>query len=218
MPTAPVSFRCGTDRTIQFLLYLIVGGLSFAVDIGAFVALRTATAPVIPASIASFCAATCANYFLCSLLAFTTGRFRRQVEVLRFIVVVLVGLTLNTALVWYFVYELNIHPTAAKIGVVPIVLIWNYLARRWLVFHAEIPAPIRSWLERNLTEIAQFRRFLRYDDAGSAGVSETEARTEAVTHRQSTGAASHLSIERAAVCASPVANQIAILPDKATGR
>lgn len=133
---------------MQFLLYLIVGGLSFAVDIGAFIILQAAGVPVIPAAITSFCTATGANYFLCSLLAFTAGRFSRQVEVLRFIIVVLVGLMLNTVLVWYFVYQLNIHPTAAKVGVVPIVLIWNYLARRWLVFHAEIPAPVRSWLAR----------------------------------------------------------------------
>jgi putative flippase GtrA len=133
---------------MQFGLYLIVGGLSFIVDIGVFVALRAAAVPVIPASVVSFCFATGANYFLCILFAFTSGRFRRLIEVLRFIAIVFVGLMLNTVLTWYFVYRLHVQPVAAKIAVVPIVLIWNYLARRWFVFRAEIPTAVRCWLAR----------------------------------------------------------------------
>src|SRR6476660_7581667 len=117
---------------MQFFLYLIVGGLSFFVDIGAFIALRGVEVPIILASITSFILATAANYLLCVILVFERGRFRRRIEMLRFLTVVLVGLGLNTLLVWYFVYPLSIHPTAAKIAAVPIVLIWNYLGRRLL--------------------------------------------------------------------------------------
>ena len=86
---------------MQFFLYLIVGGLSFLVEISTFVALRRAAMPVIPASVTSFIVATVANYLLSILLAFERGRFRRYVELTRFLVVVLVGLTLNTMLVWF---------------------------------------------------------------------------------------------------------------------
>jgi len=99
---------------MQFLLYLIVGGLSFFVDIAAFVAFRALAMAVIPASIMSFILATIANYFLSILLAFERGRFRRNVEVIGFVAVVLVGLGLNTLLVWCFVYPLSIYPTMAK--------------------------------------------------------------------------------------------------------
>src|SRR5262249_19053965 len=112
---------------MQFSLYLVVGGLSFFVDIGAFISLRAMEVPVIPASVMSFSLATVANYFLCIVLAFERGRFRGYNRLLRFLVVVLVGLGFNTLLVWCFVYLLSIHPTAAKIFAVPIVLIWNYL-------------------------------------------------------------------------------------------
>ncbi len=132
---------------MQFFLYLIVGGLSFVVEIGAFVALRRAAMPVIPASVASFLVATIANYLLSILLAFQSGRFRRRAELTRFLVVVLVGLALNTALVWWFAYPLAIQPTIAKIAAVPIVLVWNYLGRRALVFDARVPVPVRSWIE-----------------------------------------------------------------------
>jgi dolichol-phosphate mannosyltransferase len=127
---------------MQFALYLVVGGLSFFVDIGAFVGLRGLGAGVIPASVTSFILATVANYMLSVLLAFERGRFRRHVEIMRFLTVVLVGLALNTLLVWCFVYPLSIHPTAAKILAVPIVLVWNYLGRRLLVFSDRIPASL----------------------------------------------------------------------------
>jgi len=116
---------------MQFFLYLIVGGLSFFVDIGAFIVLRTIELPVIPSSVASFSLAT----------------FRRYVEMLRFLTVVLVALGLNTLLVWCFVYPLSVHPTEAKIVAVPIVLIWNYLGRRLLVFSNDIPVAMRAWLK-----------------------------------------------------------------------
>ena len=135
---------------MQFFLYLIVGGLSFVVEIGAFVALRRAAMPVIAASVASFLVATFANYLLSILLAFQSGRFRRGAELSRFLAVVLVGLALNTALVWWFAYPLAIQPTIAKIAAVPIVLIWNYLGRRAFVFSKHVPVsnPLARWMER----------------------------------------------------------------------
>jgi putative flippase GtrA len=132
---------------VQFFLYLTVGGLAFLVEISVFVALRRASMPVIPASVTSFLIATAANYLLSVMLAFQRGRFSRHIELTRFLVVVLVGLALNTALVWLFVYPLAIPPTAAKIAAVPIVLVWNYLGRRLRVFGDEVPAPVRFWLE-----------------------------------------------------------------------
>src|ERR1700731_3009929 len=100
---------------MQFLLYLIVGGLSFFVDIGIFVVLRMAVMSVIPASLVSFIAATGANYMLSTVLAFQGGRFRRHVELVRFLIVVLIGLALNTAFVWLFVFPLGVDPTLPKI-------------------------------------------------------------------------------------------------------
>jgi putative flippase GtrA len=133
---------------MQFFLYLIVGGLSFIVEISTFLALRRAAMPVIQASVASFIAATLANYLLSILLAFQRGRFRRLVELARFLIVVLVGLVLNTTVVWIFAYPLALQPTVAKIAAVPIVLMWNYLGRRIFVFDTRVPVPVQSWLAR----------------------------------------------------------------------
>jgi len=129
---------------MQFFLYLIVGGLSFYVDIGAFIALRATEVPVIPASVTSFGLATAANYFLSVVLAFERGRFRCSIEMLRFLSVVLVGRGLNTLPVRCFVYRFSIHPAVAKITAVPVVLVWNYLGRRLFVFRNEIPVAVRA--------------------------------------------------------------------------
>jgi putative flippase GtrA len=149
---------------MQFFLYLIVGGLSFLVEISSFIALRLAMMAVIPASVTSFIVATIANYLLSIGLAFVPGRFQRHVELTRFLAVVLVGLALNTAVVWLFVYPLAIPPVAAKIGAVPIVLIWNYLGRRWLVFDDRVPAVVLALPEITGRGRAGTRHTLRPQD------------------------------------------------------
>jgi len=158
---------------MQFFLYLIVGGLSFVVDIGVFVLLRMTEMPVIPASIASFIAATGANYILSTVLAFQGGRFRRHIELVRFLIVVLIGLALNTAFVWLFAYPFGVEPTLAKIIAVPIVLVWNYLGRRLLVFHDRLPTPMLKWLSsarrsrRNAAARSAARQALRSGSRGA---------------------------------------------------
>ncbi|GAB4174263.1 MAG: hypothetical protein OHK0024_11020 [Thalassobaculales bacterium] len=121
----------------QFLLYLVVGGLSFVVDIAVFVALYQHIDDRL-ASVAGFLTATCANYFLSYLLAFQRGRFGRANEVARLFAVAGIGLVLNTAFFELFV-RIGLHPVVAKVVAVPIVLIWNFLGRRLFVFHHSLP-------------------------------------------------------------------------------
>jgi putative flippase GtrA len=110
-------------------------------------------APVIPVSVTNFSLARISNYLQSVVLVFERGRFRRSMEMLRFLSVVLVGLGFNTLLVWCFVYRFLIHPAAAKIVAVPIVLIWNYLGRRLFVFGNDIPVAVRAWLKAPEAEL-----------------------------------------------------------------
>jgi putative flippase GtrA len=123
----------------QFGLYLVVGGLSFFVDIGAFVALRAIELPLYLASAASFALATMTNYFLSYLLAFKRGRFARGTELARLFVVAGIGLALNTGFVWLFLRLDLFSEVLAKIAAVPLVLAWNFLGRRIFVFRPELP-------------------------------------------------------------------------------
>lgn len=142
-----------TDIHAQFAWYLMVGGLSFGVDIGAFLALQALATPVLAASALAFAAATAANYVLSYVLAFERGRFSRGGEIRRLLIVALVGLALNTGLVWLFVTATPMPPVMAKILAVPLVLAWNFLGRRWFVFRPEMPVRTYAATEHLVHEI-----------------------------------------------------------------
>lgn len=132
----------------QFGFYLVGGGLSFFVDIGAFMGLRAVGMPLYLASIASFVLATIANYFLSYVLAFKRGRFARGSEIARLFAVAGVGLALNTGFVWLFLRSDLFSEALAKIAAVPLVLAWNFLGRRIFVFRAELPEGTAAFVER----------------------------------------------------------------------
>lgn len=119
---------------LQFALYLVVGGISFCIDITGFVLLRYFDLPILTASTTSFVTATIANYLLCCALVFRSGRFSRPEELLRLCAIAIVGLSLNSAAVWLLAEILGLNPTLAKVLAVLPVLAWNYLGRRSIVF------------------------------------------------------------------------------------
>lgn len=122
----------------QFGWYLIVGGTCTVVDVGGFVVLTALAVPIVIASPTSFLLGTVVNYFLSYWLAFTRGRYGRAGEIGRLLFVAAIGLGLNSLFVWAFI-KLGIAPSLAKTIAIPPVLIWNFLARRWIVFHKQMP-------------------------------------------------------------------------------
>lgn len=132
----------------QFGSYLVVGGLSFFVDIGAFMGLRAIEVPLYLASVTSFILATVANYFLSYVLAFKRGRFARGTEIIRLFAVAGTGLALNTGFVWLFLrFDLFVE-VLAKVAAVPLVLAWNFLGRRLFVFRPELPDGTAALIRR----------------------------------------------------------------------
>jgi putative flippase GtrA len=122
----------------QFVWYVLVGGVSFLVDLSAFTILLSGSVPVLLALVGSFILGTLVNYILCRALAFTGGRYRRSGEIVRLSSVALVGLVLTATLVWGFI-ALGITPIAARVIATPVALAWNYVGRRLFVFHHEMP-------------------------------------------------------------------------------
>ena len=133
---------------LQFALYLIVGGTCFCIDIAGFVFLRLLGFPLLTASATSFVTATITNYLLCRALFFRSGRFSRGEELLRLCVIALVGLGLNSAVVWLLAENMRVNPTLAKILAVLPVLAWNYLGRRTMVFDGRPSAMATMFAER----------------------------------------------------------------------
>ena len=119
---------------LQLMLYLVVGGICFCIDIGGFILVRQLPVSVLTASAISFMAATFANYLLCCTFVFRSGRFSRSEEMMWLFVISIVGLGLNSAVVWLLAECLHFPPTLAKILAVLPVFAWNYLGRRAIVF------------------------------------------------------------------------------------
>ena len=64
---------------------------------------------------------------------FVAARFSRSEELLRLFAIAIVGLSLNSAMVWLLA-EVLLDPTLSKVLAVLPVLAWNYLGRRSIVF------------------------------------------------------------------------------------
>jgi putative flippase GtrA len=133
---------------LQFVLYLFVGGISSVLDIGGFAALQYAGVAYLAASTLSFIAATILNYVLSYVLAFTRGRHSPRSEIIRFWLVSLVGLLINTAVVWILVKALAAPPIWGKVVAVPVVLVWNFVGRRLFVFSKELPPAAMAIMSR----------------------------------------------------------------------
>jgi putative flippase GtrA len=133
---------------LQFALYVVVGGICFSIDIAGFVVLRWFQLPILTASAISFVTATIANYLLCCALVFRSGRFSRGEELLRLFAIAVVGLSLNSAAVWFLAQILAFDPTLAKIVAVVPVLAWNYLGRRTVVFDGAPSATMMMLAQR----------------------------------------------------------------------
>jgi len=131
-----------TDIRMQFAFYLVVGGTAFLVELVSFLVLLEIGLAPIPASIASFVVASIANYLLSYLVAFSPGAISRGQEMSRFVLVALVGLGLNTAVVWLLL-TLGAPAVVAKVAAVAPVLAWNFLGRRLFVFSTLVPEA--SW-------------------------------------------------------------------------
>jgi putative flippase GtrA len=134
---------------LQVLMYLIVGGICFCIDIGGFILICEFVAvSILIASAMSFTTATLVNYLLCCAFVFRRGRFSRSQEMLRLFVIAIVGLGLNSTVVWLLAERLEVPPTLAKILAVLPVFAWNYLGRRSIVFDGGLSPTMELIAER----------------------------------------------------------------------
>jgi putative flippase GtrA len=123
----------------QIILYAMVGGICSSVDILIFYLFHLISNNLLISSIASFIIATCINYLLSRKFVFTPGRYEIASEFSRLFAVSAVGLLLNTAVVYMLTHYIETTPIFSKILAIPIAFMWNFLARKFLVFHRHMP-------------------------------------------------------------------------------
>jgi len=130
-------FREKTDNTFfQLLRYTFVGGLAFLIDFGTlYILTEFAHLHYLLSAGIAFILGLLANYFLSIRWVFATRIVSdKKLEFIIFAVVGLVGLGLNELFLWIFTDLLDIHYLASKIFTAMLVYLWNFFARKRILF------------------------------------------------------------------------------------
>ena len=131
----------------EFIRYALVGGIAFVCDFATLVVLREfAFHPfawgVYAATAAGFLVGLCVNYRLSLAYVFTDGKDRGKGRsagaFLTFGVVGAFGLLWTELGMWAGVEGLGANYVIVKIVVTGLVLLWNYLGRKILVFNGKV--------------------------------------------------------------------------------
>jgi putative flippase GtrA len=120
----------------QFSRYIAVGGLAFVVDFGLLYLLTELLGLyyLISAAIA-FLFGLLTNYSLSRLWVFDRRTIKNvAVELVIFTAIGIVGLGLNEVIIWFVREKIHFHYMIAKAISAGIVLIWNFGARKAVLF------------------------------------------------------------------------------------
>ncbi|MBZ5725615.1 MAG: GtrA family protein [Acidobacteriia bacterium] len=126
----------------QFARYLVVGGLAFAADFGSLYLLTEfAGLHYLVSAAAAFLLGLATNYALSRIWVFDRRTMENSaMEFLVFAAIGVVGLGFNEGIIWFVREKIHFHYLVAKLVSAAIVLVWNFGARRWLLF-SERPMP-----------------------------------------------------------------------------
>ena len=132
---------------IQLVLYSIVGLIACVIDFSVFFFLmnRFGMSPLIATAL-SFIVALQVNFYLCNRFIFAPQKSRVIYQLIMTYAVATIGLFLNVLFLWVFLYGLSLF--WAKLVVVPLVMIWNFGARRKFIYSRELNPRILALLER----------------------------------------------------------------------
>ncbi len=126
-----------TDSTlIQLFRYTFVGGFAFVVDFGTlFVLTEFAGMHYLASATVAFALGLLTNYAISVVWVFSRSRFSsRWIEFAVFGGIGLVGLGINDGCMWTLTELAGAHYMLSKVGSTTIVYLWNFFARKYLVF------------------------------------------------------------------------------------
>lgn len=127
-----------SNLSAQFFRYFVVGGVAFTVDF-ALLYLLTEFGHIhylFSASVA-FMAGIAVNYTLSVTWVFDHRSVNNRIhEFTIFAVIGILGLTFNAALMWFFTELVGFHYLGSKIIAAALILLFNFGARKTLLFSA----------------------------------------------------------------------------------
>jgi len=130
-------FRRPTENiVIQFVRNPLAGIAAFAVDYLLLYILTEIGLHYLIAAAVAFITGTTVNYYLCKALVFNAyiPRFKNTPEYLFFIIIGVIGLGLTELFMYLFTDVVGFHYLASKIISGTLVSLWNFFARRLVIF------------------------------------------------------------------------------------
>ena len=122
---------------LQFFRYIFVGGIATIVDLGIlFVLTEVAHLHFLFSAAISFVAGLFVNYFLSKLFVFKNSKAKvsQIIEFLGYSAIGIAGLFITELVMYLFTNQCQIHYMISKIFATAIVLIWNYLCRKYIIY------------------------------------------------------------------------------------
>lgn len=121
---------------IQLFRYLFVGGFAFIVDYGLlFVLTEWGGLHYLFSASLSFLAGLAVNYLISTSWVFRTSKIsNRAAEFIVFSIIGVIGLGLNSLLLYLFTDLLHIHYMISKLITAALVMLWNFFARKIILF------------------------------------------------------------------------------------
>jgi putative flippase GtrA len=137
MPLPTSLLRGAKDSArVQFVRYVLVGGVAFLVDFGSLYALGGVLGVhYLVAAALAFLLGLGTNYALSVRWVFPVRRFgNRWAEFGVFGLIGLAGLGLNELIIWQCTESLGLHYLVSKLVSAGLVLFWNFFARKYVLF------------------------------------------------------------------------------------
>ena len=124
------------DTKIQFIRYVFVGGTAFVFDAASLWALSFLMHYLIAAA-AAFIIGLLINFFLSRLFVFTGNNVNAVIEFVVYAVIGELGLGITELLMYIFTEKAGFYFMFSKIVTAIIVLIWNFGARKIILYRGK---------------------------------------------------------------------------------
>jgi len=127
-----------TDNSfVQFFRYTCVGGLAFVIDYGLLFILTDICGVYYLISAAfAFLFGLTINYILCVVWVFQKRKLHnKSLEFGVFAMIGVIGLCFNELFIWSLTEYVHFHYLVSKIFAAGVVYLWNFFARKFMLFH-----------------------------------------------------------------------------------
>lgn len=122
----------------KFIKFGLVGFSGVFIDFGiTYLAKEKLNIPKYVANAIGFIIAATSNYILNRVWTFQSKNPEVMVEFTEFFVISLIGLGINTLLLWILVSKFKVNFYLAKVFAIGLVTIWNFLANAFITFNPE---------------------------------------------------------------------------------